>query len=306
MNALENWFKEILSGAIEGCLNTVNDMLSGALNNSDKTGLNGIFSQFLGDPTTFTGTTGSGGTSLWTTIEKLSNDVIVPIGAFMLMIVVCYELFSMVVEGNNFRDFDDSIFIRWILKSFCGILLVSNVFYIATGIFVFGTDAVNSGLNTLFVTGKFISADVVNSSGFHQALMSQDIGTLITTLIIAFVIIIVSFVLLAAIVIVLASRIIDVYMMLSISPIPMATMMNKDWGDIGKNWLRNLLALAFQGFFIVVALAIFKTLFNNTLNNMMSGQDVVMTMATLLGFVVAFIFTMFRTSSISKSAFAAH
>lgn len=78
----------------------------------------------------------------------------------------------MVVEGNNFRDFDDSIFIRWILKSFCGILLVSNVFYIATGIFVFGTDAVNSGLNTLFGTGKFISADVVNSSGFHQALMS--------------------------------------------------------------------------------------------------------------------------------------
>lgn len=67
-----------------------------------------------------------------------------------------------------------------------------------------------------------------------------------------------------------------------------------------------LLALAFQGFFIIVALAIFKTLFNNTLKNMMSGQDVVMTMATLLGFVVAFIFTIFRTSSISKSAFAAH
>ena len=136
--------------------------------------------------------------------------------------------------------------------------------------------------------------------------MSQDIGTLITTLIIAFVYIIVSFVLLAAIVIVLASRIIDVYMMLSISPIPMATMMNKDWGDIGKNWLRNLLALAFQGFFIIVALAIFKTLFNNTLKNMMSGQDVVMTMATFLGFVVAFIFTIIRTSSISKSAFAEH
>lgn len=99
MNALENWFKEILSGAIEGCLNTVNDMLSGALNNNDNTGLNGIFSQFLGDPTTFTGTTGSGGTSIWTTIEKLSNDVIVPIGAFMLMIVVCYELFQWLLRA---------------------------------------------------------------------------------------------------------------------------------------------------------------------------------------------------------------
>lgn len=306
MSALEEWFKGILSGAIEGCLNTVNDLLSGALNNGDSGGINSIFSQFLGDPTTFTGSTADGATTVWSTIETLSNNVIVPIGSFMMMIVVVYELFSMVVEGNNFRDFDDSIFIRWIIKSFCGILLVSNVFYIATGIFAFGTNAVNSGLNTLFGNGDFISSNVVNSSDFHEALMSQDIGTLIVTLIISFVIIIVTFVLLAAIVIVLASRIIDIYMMLSISPIPMATMMNKDWSDIGKNWLRNILALAFQGFFIIVALAIFKTLLNNTLTNMMNGQDVVMTMAVLLGFVVAFIFTIFRTSNISKSTFAAH
>ncbi len=308
INALVEWFKGILSDAIINALSTVNSMLSGSLNNSEGDGVNSIFNQFLGDPTSFTGASNGGGTSIWTTIEALSNNVIVPIGGFLLMIVVIFELFQMVIEGNNFKDFDDSIFIKWILKTVCGILLVSNVFYIATGIFAFGTDAVNSALTTLFGGGQFVDSDIINSNEFRDTLMSQEVGTLIITLVISFVIIIVTFVLLAAIIVVLASRIIDVYMYLSISPIPMATFLNKDWNDIGKNWLRNVLALAFQGFFIIVALAIFKTLFNNSLTTMMSGTstDVVMTMATLLGFIVAFIFTMFRTSSISKSAFAAH
>lgn len=88
--------------------------------------------------------------------------------------------------------------------------------------------------------------------------MAQDKGTLIVTLIISFVMIIVTFLLLASIIVVLASRIIEVFMQLSIAPIPFATFLNKDWADIGRNWLRNILALAFQGFFIIVALAIFS------------------------------------------------
>lgn len=308
VTAIENWFKGVLAGGIESSLSTVNSMLSGSLNNKSGDGVNSLFSQFLGDPTTFTGSSSGSGTPIWNTIEALSNNVIVPIGGFILMIVVIYELIQMVISGNNFKDFDDSIFIKWILKTFCGILLVSNVFYIATGIFAFGTSAVNDGLSTLLGSGTFIDENLINSSTFHQTLMRQDIGTLIVTLIISFVIIIVTFVLLAAIIIVLASRIIEVFMYLSISPIPMATFMNKDWGDIGKNWLRNILALAFQGFFIIVALSIFKALFANSLATMLTGEsgDVVMTMATLIGFIVAFIFTMFRTSNISKSSFAAH
>lgn len=308
MTALGEWFKGVLAGGIEGSLKTVNDMLSSSLNNSSGGGVNPLFGQFLGDPTNFTGSTGGAGTPIWNTIETLSNNVVVPIGAFVLMIVVIFELIQMVVSGNNFRDFDDSIFIKWILKTFCGILLVSNVFYIATGIFAFGTGAVTDGLNALFGGGSFIGNNVLNSSAFHSTLMSQDIGTLLITLVISFVMIIVTFVLLAAIIIVLANRIIELFMYLSISPIPMATFMNRDWSDIGKNWLRNILAIAFQGFFIVVALGVFKALFNNALTTMLTGQssNIIMTMATLLGFVTAFIFTMFRTSSISKSAFAAH
>jgi hypothetical protein len=111
-----------------------------------------------------------------------------------------------------------------------------------------------------------------------------------------------------AIVIVLASRIIEIFMYLGISPIPMATMMDSgEWSTIGKNWIKQLLALSFQGFFIVVALGIFKTLFTNIILQINKGTDgIVMSMALLLGYTCALVFTILRSGSISKSAFAAH
>lgn len=307
--AIEEWFKGILAGGIEGSLKTTNDMLSNSLNDSNGSGMNPLFGQFLESPENFTGSSNGSGTPIWNIIHTLSDNVIVPIAGFILCVIVLYELIQMVSSGNNFRDFDTSIFFRWTVKTFCGILLLAHVFDITTAIFSFGTSAVTDGLNSLFPAGsKFIDDDLLNSSSFHNVLMQQDIGTLIVTLIISFVIIIVTFVLLGAIIVVLASRIIEVFMYLSISPIPFATLMNNDWGQIGKNWIKNVLALAFQGFFIVVALAIFKSLFANALVTMMSGSsgDVILTMAVLLGFIIAFIFTMFRTSAISKSVFAAH
>lgn len=309
MSAIENWFKGVLAGGIESSLQTTNDMLSNSLNNSNGSGINPLFGQFLESPENFTGSTNGSGTPIWNTIHALSDNVIVPIAGFVLCVVVLYELIQMVISGNNFRDFDTSIFFRWTIKTFVGILLIANVFEITTAVFSFGTSAVTNGLNSLFPgNSNFIDSNLLTSSSFHDVLMQQDIGTLIVTLIISFVIIIVTFILLGAIIVVLASRIIEIFMYFAISPIPVATFMNNEWGQIGKNWLRNILALAFQGFFIVVALAIFKALFANALVTMMSGSggDVILTMAILLGFIIAFIFTMFRTGAISKSVFSAH
>ena len=115
-------------------------------------------------------------------------------------------------------------------------------------------------------------------------------------------------ILIVAIVITLASRIIKVFMYLSIAPIPMATMMDTgEWSSIGKNWIKQLLALSFQGFFIIVVLAIFKTLFSNMITTLNTGADgVIMQMAMLLGYTAALIFTILRTGAISKSVFNAH
>lgn len=303
---MQDWFKDLLASGIESSLTFSNSILGSSLNGSDGKGVNGIFSQYLGNPATFKG---GGSTAVWTTIKSLSDNIIVPIGGFILCIIVLYELIRMVIDGNNFRDFDSTIFIRWIFKTFIGILLISNVYDIATTIFVFGSNAVSQGLNKLFpstATNGVIGASVVKSSTFHNALVAQSVGELLIEIVLSFILVIVCFVVLGAIIIVLANRIIEVFMYLGIAPIPMATMMGQGWNEIGKNWIKNLLALSFQGFFIVLALGVFKTLFNNSLTSLLTGSNCILTMATLLGFSIALIFTIFRTGQISKSIFNAH
>lgn len=100
----------------------------------------------------------------------------------------------MVIDGNNFRDFDSTIFIRWIFKTFIGILLISNVYDIATTIFVFGSNAVSKGLNNLFpstATNGVIGASVVKSSTFHNALVAQSVGELLIEIVLSFILVIV-------------------------------------------------------------------------------------------------------------------
>ncbi len=314
ITAVQNFFKDMLSDAIISALNTVNDLITGSLNATEindegetvTTGINGIFSEYLGNPADFSGGSGS---ALWDSIKKLSDNAIVPIGGFILIIIMCYELYDLVLEKNNFHDVDTSFFIRWVLKCICGIYLLSNVTDIALTFFTLGTRATNAGINTFFGSGGgMVDSDLLSGDAFKTELMTQGIGTLLITLIISFVIIIATFILLVAIIIVLAQRVIEVMMYMAIAPIPMASMLNRDWGEMGKNWIRNVLALAFQGFFIIVALFIFQALLNNALKSMISGTtgDVILTMSTTLGFVVALIFTMFRTSAISKSIFGAH
>lgn len=307
LDSLKNWFKDTLADGVVASLQNTCDTLNSTFNTSNQ----GIMKNLLSStPDKFTGSTEKGATPIWSSIETITNNAIVPVAIFVLVVVIMYELIQMVVSNNNFRDFDTSIFFRWSVKAVCGILLVSNVFYIATNIFGFGTSAVNTGLNALFPKGE----SFIESAKMYAKLKSNlsnncEIGELIVLLILAFLVSIVTFLVLGSIIIVLASRMIEIFMYLSISPIPMATMMNNDWGQIGKNWLRNILALAFQGFFIVVALTIFKTLLGNVITQMakptsnaaaLSGS-----MAIMLGYVIALIFTIFRSSNISKSAFGA-
>lgn len=313
VDAIQNWFNGVLADGIVSSLQNTCNTLSTTFNSSSNVGL---FKTFLKDtPNTFTGTTDGSGTAVWSGIETITNNAIVPIGMFILVVVLLNDLIQTVISGNNFRDFDTSIFIKWVIKAFCGILLVSNVFYIATGLFGLGTSAINAGISTVFPN----SGNFLGNTTFDPATLKSNLtqylstGDLIIVLIFSFLTSIITFIVLGVIIVVLANRIIEVFMYLSIAPIPIATIMNNDWGQIGKNWLRNILALAFQGFFIIIALSIFKVLLSNvikTLNTIgtagTSSATITSSMALMFGFIVALIFTILRSGNISKSVFSAH
>ena len=302
IDALEDWCCDLFKDGIKSQFDGISELLTDTF--SQTTGSGGLVSTYLtSHPANFTGG-GTGGTSVWTTIETLCNNVVVPIGGFVLTIILLNDLIQTVMRGNNFKDFDDSIIIKWIIKALCGVILVSNTYYIASALFGFGTNVCANGLTTLFGTGDYLdTALALNKS----SLSGLSLGELMTVWFISLIVHLGVMILIVAIVITLASRIIEVFMYLSVAPIPMATMMDSgEWASIGKNWIKQLLALSFQGFFIVVALGIFKTLFANMIATLNFGTgSVIMQMAMLLGYTAALIFTILRTGAISKSVFNA-
>lgn len=305
IDGIKDWFNDtihdVLEGGITSNFENISDVLTSTYTSATED--DGLMSIFLtSHPARFTGTTTISSVPVWATIERLCNNVVVPIAGFILTVILLSDLIQTVMRGNNFKEIDDSIFIKWIIKSVCGILLVSNTYYIASGLFSFGTNVCANGLSYL-ISGNLKSISITE---FKAALSNYDNGEMLMMLCISFVILIAIMLLTVAIVIVLASRMIEIFMYLGVSPIPMATMLNNEWGQVGKNWIKGVIALSFQGFFIIIALGIFKTIFNNVIVSITNVEDgVIMSMLMLAGYSAALIYTVLRSGQISKSIFNA-
>lgn len=296
VDGIKDSIGEFLTDAVENSLETAVDLIGVGL--GDYSADDGIISQYLyTQPTSFTG---GGSTTIWSTIRLVCQNAVVPIGAALATIVLLYEFINMISAENNFRHFDTSVFIRWIIKCVIVILLVSNVFYLASGIFALGTQVVidsSDTLNTLLQTSFEGGIDIGDD---------HSLGELAVLWLCSGIVMISILILLAVIIVVLCSRMIEIMIYFGISPIPMATFPNQEWRQIGNNWLRGLLALAFQGLFIVFAIAIYSTLLMNVISSLSDGSNAFLQMATLIGYSIALIFTILRTGSISKSIFNAH
>ena len=180
IDALEDWCKDLFKDGIQSQFDGISDLLTDTFSQTTGTGgSGGLVNDFVTQhPSQFTGG-GTGGTTIWTTIETLCNNVVVPIGGFILTVILLNELIQMVLRGNNFKDFDDSIFIKWIIKALCGVILVANTYYIASALFSFGTTVCSNGLATLFGTGDYLSSTLsINPS----ALSGLSLGELLSSL----------------------------------------------------------------------------------------------------------------------------
>ncbi len=251
--------------------------------------------------------------SVWNIVYAICTNVVAPIGGMILVIILLYELLNMVMEGNNFREFDTAIFFKWIFKALCGIILISHTTDIIIGIFSLGNDITIGALEQ--VTNKDMLDLDVNTVAdqIYNMLLDEhkaDWGVLIVFLMFSFVMFLVMLVSLVIVMLVVISRLIEAFMYIAVAPIPMSTFMNKEWGTIGTNWLRNLMALAFQGLFIVVALGVFQAMFVSSVQDLIDNSKdttkMYLSMVNCIVWAVALCFTIFKSSSISKSIFNAH
>lgn len=238
--------------------------------------------------------------SIFNMIRSLSENVVVPIAGIILTFVMCLELIQLLIDRNNMHDFDTFIFVKWIIKTFAAVLIVTTTWNIVMGVFDVAQHVVSQAAGVII--GE-TALDVASLLGDMEAtLMEMDVGPLFGLWFQSSLMGIIAWVLSICIFIIVYGRMIEIYMVTSVAPIPMATMVNREWGQMGQNYLRSLFALGFQAFLIMVCVGIYAVL----VQNISVGSDVSAALWTCIGYTVLLCFTLFKSSSVAKSVFNAH
>lgn len=238
--------------------------------------------------------------SIFSMIKSLSENVVVPIAGIILTFVMCLELIQLLIDRNNMHDFETFIFFKWVFKTFAAVLIVTNTWNIVMGVFDVAQHVVSQAAGVII--GE-TALDVTTLIGDMEAkLMEMDIGPLFGLWFQSSLMGIIAWVLSICIFIIVYGRMIEIYMVTSVAPIPMATMVNREWGQMGQNYLRSLFALGFQAFLIMVCVGIYAVL----VQSISVGSDVSAALWTCIGYTVLLCFTLFKSSSVAKSIFNAH
>ena len=281
---LTNWLKELLIGGImgnlEGLFDTVNTQ--------------------VGEIAAQVGTTPAAWhAGVFSLIRQLSETVILPIAGMVLTFVATYELIQMLLEKNNMHEFDVANIYKWMFKTSCAILILSNTFNIVMAVFDVSQSVIAQSAG-LIQGSTDITPDMLTQ--LETTLEGMDLGPLLGLWLQSSIIGVTMWALYICIFIVIYGRMIEIYLVTSVAPIPMAAMMGKEWGGMGQNYLRSLLALGFQAFLIIVCVAIYAVL----VQNIALEDDIIMAIWSCVGYTVLLCFTLFKTGSLAKSVFQAH
>ena len=284
-NQIEDWIKQVL---IDGIISNLSGMF-------DST------NQKVGEIAGNVGTTPqawNGG--VFNMIQRLSGTVIVPIAGLILAFVMTLELIQLITEKNNLHDLDTWIFFKWAFKSAAAVLIVTNTWNIVMGVFDVAQSVVNQASGVIVDnTSIDISAAM---SDLESRLDNMEVGELFGLWFQSLFVGISMQAITICVFLVTYGRMLEIYLVTSVAPIPMATMMSKEAGGMGQNYLRSLLALGFQAFLIIVCVAIYAVL----VQTISVSDDLSAAIWSCMGYTVLLCFSLFKTSSLAKSVFNAH
>ena len=283
--AIVDWLREILVGGIISNLSGLYD--------STNTRVAEIAGQVGTTPAAWN-------SSIYNMIRALSDNVILPIAGVVLAFVMTLELIQLIVDRNNMHDVDTWMFFKWIFKTACAVLIVTNTWNIVMGVFDLAQSVVNSAAGVTVTQASLDISSIVTD--LESRLMDMELGPLFGLWFQTLFVGVCMWALSICIFIVVYGRMVEIYLVTSVAPVPMATMMNREWGQTGQNYLRSLLALGFQAFMILVCVAIYAAL----IGNITVSDDISYAIWTSMGYTVLLCFTLFKTGSLAKSVFHAH
>ena len=284
LKAISDWIKSLLTAAIMSNLSGLFDDVNTQVGN--------IAQQVGTKPSSFE-------PRVFAMIEALSRNVVLPIAGIILTFIACYELIEMITQHNNMAQFEPALLMKWIFKTAISVWMISNTFDIIMAVFDVTQQVVanSSGI----ISGNTRVNDI-GLSMLQSSMMQMDVGPLFGLFLQSFFIGITMRILSIVIFVIVYGRMIEIYMAVSLAPIPMATWGNHEQSHVGQKYLRSLFALGFQGFLMLICVAIYAVL----LQNVAISGDAINSIWSIVGYTILLCFSLFKTSSVAKSILGAH
>ncbi len=237
--------------------------------------------------------------AVFSMIRNISESVILPIAGMVLTFIACYELIQMLIEHNNLANFETWTFFKWVFKTFLAVTLISNTFNITMAVFDVAQHVISQS-GSLISSSTAINGDTL--AAMQTTLEGMELGALLGLYLQTFVVQVTMMALSAIIFVIVYGRMVEIYLVVSLAPIPFATFGNHEQSHTGQNYLRSLFALGFQGFLIMICVGIYAVL----IQNLAFSDDIIASIWSVMGYTVLLAFTLFKTGSLAKSIFAAH
>ena len=283
--AIEEWMRNLLTGMVSSNLTIMYTDVN------EKTGQ--IAAQVGQTPQGWNG-------NVFSMIQNLSDSVIVPIAGMIITFVLCYELISMLTEKNNMHDIDTWMFFKYFFKMWVAVWIVSHTFTITMAVFDVGQNVVSRAAGVIS-SDTAINIDTMITT-METAMESMEIGELVILALETMLVSLCMKVISVFITVILYGRMIEIYLYSSVGAIPFATMSNREWGQIGNNYLRGLFALAFQGFFMMVCVGIYAVL----VANIQMSDNIHSALFGVMAYTVILCFSLMKTGNFARSIFNAH
>lgn len=284
LEQITDWLKSMIISGIMGNLSGMFDSV------------NQQVGQIAGDVGT---TPANFSPAVFSMIRNISESVILPIAGMVLTFIACYELIQMLIEHNNLANFETWTFFKWVFKTFLAVTLIANTFNITMAVFDVAQQVISrsGGL----ISGSTSVSDATLTA-MQATLEGMDLGPLLGLYLQTFVVQVTMLALSAIIFVIVYGRMVEIYLMVSLAPIPFATFGNHEQSHTGQNYLRSLFALGFQGFLIMICVGIYAVL----IQNLSFSDNIISSIWGVMGYTVLLAFTLFKTGSLAKSVFAAH
>lgn len=284
LQQITDWLKEMLVEAIMGNLSGLFDSVNNQV---------GAIAADVGmTPANFS-------PGVFALIRNISENVIIPIAGLILTFIVCHELIQLIIDHNNLANFETWIFFKWIFKTFVAVTLITNTFNITMAVFDVSQHVVN--VSAGIISGS-TAVDASALETMEETLNAMEIGPLLGLFLQSFIVQVTMSILSVLIFVIVYGRMVEIYLMTSLAPIPFATFGNREQSQIGQNYLRSLFALGFQGLLIIICVGIYAVL----VQSVAFSEDIIASIWGVMGYTVLLCFTLFKTGSLAKSVFNAH